>query len=179
VKKLDLKGLLKDRIVQVLLFVIIVNVITFVLLWRLDIFVNDDLYDFGLVFSFDWAGDYWYHTGLLWGLLVGSTALSVLSIIPHWQYSQKPNKSSKILGFLLPTLAVVYLGLCVWSLTQVNSIVQNRLYDYGLAASFNWATTYNSISASALALLVTALIALLVPAIRILEIIKIEIETEN
>jgi hypothetical protein len=57
--------------------------------------------------------------------------------------------------------------------------VQNRLYDYGLAASFNWATTYNSISASALALLVTALIALLVPAIRILEIIKIEIETEN
>jgi hypothetical protein len=70
---LDFKGLLRDRFVQVLFFVIVLDVITFVLLWQLDLFVNGTLYDFGLQFSYDWAADYWYFTGLLWGFLIGST----------------------------------------------------------------------------------------------------------
>jgi hypothetical protein len=171
--------MLKDKIVLVLLFVIVLNVITFVLLWRLDVFVNGDLYDYGLVFSQDWAADYWYFNGLLWGFLIGAVALSALSIIPHRQHSIKPNKTTKILGFLLPTLAIVYLGLSVWSLTQLNYIVENRLYEFGLIPNFPWSMIYNLINTTALALLVVAPIVLLIPTIRILEIIKIEIETED
>lgn len=176
---LDFKELIKDRIVQVLLFVVILNVAILVLLWRLDMFVNGDLYNFGLTFSADWAVDYWYYNGLLWAFQGGSAALAVLSIWPHTLHSKKPSSFSKWVGFLLPTLAIVYQGLCIAFLTSINTIVYGRLYDYGLNPNYNWATTYNPISTTTLALMIVALIALVIPAIRTLNIIKIEIEKED
>lgn len=171
---MEFKSLLKDRIVQVLLFVIALNAVAFVLVWRLDIFVHKDLYNYGLIFSYDWAADYWYYSGLLWSFLPEAITLSALSIIPHRQHSQKTSKTTKILCALLPTLAITYQTLCIWSLTQIDAIVKNRLYDYGIPSNFNWATTYNPISATALVFMVTALIALIIPTIRTFDIIEIE-----
>ncbi len=176
---MDFKGLLKDRIVQVLLLVIILNVACFFLIWQLNIFVHGDLYDYGLIFSHDWAQDIWYYNILLWVFLEGATVLAALSIIPHYQHSQKPSKTTKILGFLLPTIAIIYQALSIWSLTQINSIVQNRLYDFGIPNNIYWSSTYNPLSSTALALMAVALIVLIIPAIRTLEIIKIEIEHEE
>ena len=168
------KGLLKDKFVLVLLFVIILNVVVFGLVWRLDVFVNEDLYDYGLQFSANWANDYWYNAKMLWTFLAGTTVLAVLSIIPHYTHSKEPSGFSKWFGFLLPSVAFVYQGLCIVFLTQIDSIVQNRLYDYGLSGNFDWTTTYNPISAIAFALMVIALLTLIVPAMRTLEIIEIE-----
>ncbi len=178
-KILNQKSILGDRVVQVLLFIIFLIVATFVLLWRLDVFVNGDLYDFGLIFSFDWATDYWYFNGLLWGFLGGAAILSVLSIIPQHQYSNKPGKINKILGSFLPILSITYVVVSIWCLTQINVIVHDRLFDFGLSQNFNWAVTYNTFSSASMALLFIILIATLIPAIRTLEIIKIEIETEE
>lgn len=175
----NINGVLRNKIVQVLLFVVVLDVITFVLLWQLDLYVNLTLYDFGLQFSFDWASDYWRYNGLLWGFLLGSMALSVLSIIPHYQFSQKPSKISKVFGFLLPFLAIIYLSLSIWSLRQIDTILQNRLIEFGLPLNFDWGSSYNPLSASALVLMIVSLIALIIPAIRTLEIIKIEIITED
>jgi hypothetical protein len=155
------------------------DAIVFVLLWRLDLFVNGTLYDFGLQFSFNWVADYWYYTGLLGGFLFGSTALSALSIIPHYQYSQKPSRTSKILAFVLPALSIAYMATSIYSLRQIDTLLQNRLIEHGLPTNFNWGNSYNPTSASALTLMVVALIALIKPAIRTLEIIKIEIIQED
>ena len=176
---MDFKGLLKNKFVLVLLFVIILNVIAFVLVWRLDVFVNGDLYDFGLIMSAEWANDYWYNAKMLWTFLAGTTTLVALSIIPHYTHSKEPNKYSKWLGFLLPSVAFVYQGLCIVFLTQISSIVQNRLYDYGLPVNFDLATTYAPLNTAAFALMVLALLALIIPAMRTLEIIEIEIVQEE
>ena len=92
---MDFKGLLKDKFVQVLLFVFVLNVIIFGLLWRLDVFVNTDLYSSGLRFNLDWAKDYWYSRGMVWGFQVGCVMLSAISIIPHYRHSQEPRRFRK------------------------------------------------------------------------------------
>ena len=45
----DFRSLLYNKFVQVLLFVFVLNVGIFGLLWRLDVFVNTDLYSSGSV----------------------------------------------------------------------------------------------------------------------------------
>ena len=167
--------MLKNKFVLVLLFVILLNVVAFGLVWRLDVFVNGDLYDYGLIMSSKWAYDYWYSANMLWTFLAGATALAALSIIPHYLHSKEPSKYSKWLGLLLPTVAFVYQGLCIVFLTQISSIVQHRLYEYGLPVNFDWTTTYAPINTAAFALMVLALLALIIPANRTLEIIEIEI----
>jgi hypothetical protein len=80
---------------------------------------------------------------------------------------------------VLPALAIAYLATSIWSLRQIDTLLQNRLIEHGLPTNFNWANSYNPISASTLTLMVVAILALIIPAIRTLEIIKIEIETED
>jgi hypothetical protein len=41
--------------VLVLLFGVVVNLVVFVLVWRLDFFVHGDLYSYGLIYSRAWA----------------------------------------------------------------------------------------------------------------------------
>ena len=171
--------LLKDRFVLVLLFVMVLNIVAFGLVWRLDVFVNGDLYDFGLIMNSEWANDYWYNAKMLWTFLAGTTALVALSIIPHYMHSKEPSSVSKWLGFLLPSVAFVYQGLCIVFLTQIDSIVQNRLTDYGIPVNFNWATKYAPINTAAFALMVVALLTLILPAMRTLEIIEIELVKEE
>ena len=168
----DFKTLLKHRGVQVLVFVLAMEIVALILLWRLDVFVNIDLYDFGLRFSYDWAADYWYNNGLLWGLHGGAILLVVLSIWPQHQHSKTPTKVSRWFGFLLPTLGVVYEVLCVVFLTRIDFLVQNRLYDFGLIRNFNWSTSFILISLGALALFIAAIVGLTLVSSRTLWMIK-------
>lgn len=165
--------------VQLLLFVILLNVVIFILLWRFDVFVNSELYNFGLVFSYDWASDYWHYNGMVWGFQIGSGILVGLSIIPQHQLSVKPNKTSKYLGFLLPTLAIFYQSISLYFLWQIDSLVQKNLVDFGLIFDAAWTVTYNPYIASTFALMVTSLIALIIPTIRTWGIIEIEIVKEK
>ena len=176
---MDFKSLLKNKFVLVLLFVIVLNVVVFGLVWRLDVFVNGDLYDFGLIMNSDWANDYWYNAKMLWTFLAGATALVALSIIPHYLHSKEPSGFSKWFGFLLPSVGFVYQRLCIVFLTQIDYLVRNRLYDYGLPVNFDWATTYVPMNTAAFALMVVALLTLIIPAMRTLEIIEIELVQEE
>ncbi len=164
---------------MILLFVIILNAVVFVLVWRLDVFVNGDLYDFGLIMNLEWANDYWHSTRLLWAFLAGSTTLAAVSIIPHYNHSQEPTKFTKMFGFLLPTIAIIYQALCIMYLIQIDSIVQNRLIDFGVPSNINWDALYNPVSATALVFMAVAMLALIIPAVRTLEIIEIEVVREE
>jgi hypothetical protein len=164
---LSFKGVLNYKTLLVLLLVVLVNLVAAVLVWRLDLFVHSDLYEYGLVYSLGWADSYWYCTAMIWALLGGATALAVAAIIPHYLHSQKISGFSVWMGFILPVLAIIYQGISVFFLSQKNSMVWNALSDYGLRYDVEWATTYNLISLSALALMVTALVALIIPIVRV------------
>lgn len=163
---------LKDRVVQVLLLVIVLNLVAFVLLWRLDLFVHNDLYDYGLEFSYDWIKDYWYNNQMGWGLLAGSIAIAALMFIPKYIYSQEQTGFSRFVGFLLSSLALVYQGLSIFFLWQVGNIVQSQLYNFGLIPNPSWIFLVNDFNSAILIVMFAGLVALVVPATKNLAIIN-------
>jgi hypothetical protein len=167
-----LASLLKDRAVQVLLLVVVLNLVAFVLLWRLDLIVHVDLYDYGLEFSLDWTADYWYNNAMGWGLLGATTILAVLSFIPKYIYSQEHTRFSRYVGFLLSALALVYQVLSVFFLWEVSNIVQSQLYNFGLIPSPSWIYVIKDLNLAILVLMGAGLIALIVLATKNLEIIN-------
>ena len=176
---LDLKDLLNYKTALLLLSIAAANLIVFVLLWRLDGFVHVDLYNYGLVFNSLWANEYWHLNGLLWTFLAGATALAVVSIVMHYFHSKKPSQLSKWACFFLPVGAMVYQVAAIMYLNQINGVVWNTLYDYGVQYNIDWSATYNPVSMPALTLMTVALLALAIPAIKALDIIKIEIVQED
>ncbi len=165
-------SLVKNGFVRVLLFIVILNLVLFGLLWRLDVFVNVDFYSSGLRFSLDWAQDYWHNRGILWGVQIGCTVLAALSILPHHLRNQKPGKFTRVLCFFLPVIAGIYQVVSIVFLIRVNNIVQNRLGNFGLILNFNWDMLYNPVSATTLALMVTVLFSLAIPVFGGLGLIK-------
>jgi hypothetical protein len=175
----DFKKFLRYKTVLVLLAIIILNAITMALLSRLDSFVNVDLYSYGLTFSYQWADEYWHNNIMLWTFFGAATAIAVTAIVPHFLHSRAPSRFSRLTGFFLPALSLVFQAIGVYFLNQVNNIVWSSLYPYGVQYNIDWATTYNPISMPALTLMVIALLMLLFPAVRALGIIEIEIVHEE
>ncbi len=176
---MDVKNLLNYKSVFVLLFVVVLNVAVSVLLLRLDAFVNVDLYGYGLVFGREWADGYWYSIRMLWTFLLLAEAFAAASIVPHYLHSRAPTRLTRAEGFFLPALALVFQGVGIYFLDRVNSIVWSTLYPYGVRVDIDWATTYNPISMPTLALMVIALLALIIPAVRALGLIEIGIVLED
>ena len=176
---MDFAELREYKTVLVLVCVLVLNVVVMFLLLGLDSFVHGDLYGYGLVFSYNWANLYWHNSLMLWTCVGGATVLAAASIVPHYLHSNGPSRFSKWTGFLLSTLAMVYQGVGIFFFSQINSLVWSGLYDYGLQGDIDWTTTYNPISTPILTLMVVAFLALIIPAVRTLEIIKIEIVDED
>jgi hypothetical protein len=87
------KGLMNFKTVIVLLIIFILSSIAFLVVLRIDLFINKDLYAYGLQFNTLWANDYWYQKNMLLVFLSGTSALSVLSMIPHFDYSNQPTNN--------------------------------------------------------------------------------------
>ena len=163
---------IKDRVVQVSLLVIGLNLVAFVLLWRLDLFVHKDLYNYGLRFSFDWITDYWYNNTMSWSLLAGTIVLTTLSLIPKYIYSKEQTKLSRYIGYLLSALALVYQSLSVFFLLRLSSIVPSQLYNFGLLADPIWISTISNLNSALLILMISGLVSLIVPATKNMSIIN-------
>ncbi|MCW3997577.1 MAG: hypothetical protein NWF10_03290 [Candidatus Bathyarchaeota archaeon] len=95
----------------ILLVIFVFTSIAFLIILRIDLFVHADLYEYGLQFTTLWANDYWYNKNMLLVFLVGSSTLSALLMIPHFDHSKKPTLSSRWTGILLPIISVIYLFL--------------------------------------------------------------------
>jgi hypothetical protein len=172
-------NLLNHKTALVLLFIVVLNAAASVLVWHLDFFVHGDLYAYGLIFSPAWAEEYWYLSKMLWTALVGATVLAAGSIVPDYLQSRAPSRVYRWTSFFLPTVACVYQGLGVWFLSQKDLIARSRLYDYGLPPDFDWVAAYNPASTAVLALMVIVFSALIIPAVKALGIIEIEIVYED
>jgi len=132
---------LNYKTVLVLLFVVVVNIVVSVLLWRLDGFVHVDLYGYGLVFSYDWANEYWDCRWMLWIFLAGSSVFAAISSGLHYLHSNKRSRLPSWGGFFVPVCAMVCQALGVMCLSQINGVVWNKLYDYGVNYDIDWAAT--------------------------------------
>lgn len=173
---MDEKGLFNFKTVIVLLVIFILSSIAFLVILRIDIFVHEDLYNYGLQFSTMWANDYWYHKNMLLVFTAGTAALSTLSMIPHFDYSKKPTTRSKLTGILLPIIAIIYLIFSIGFFLRLDNIIQNILPRYGLSISYAWTTEYWNLNTITISLMAVTLILLVIPAIRTLDLLDFELE---
>ena len=153
------------KAVLVLLFALAVNLVVAFMVWRLDFFVHGDLYAYGLFYSRGWADPYWTCIETLWALLGGATIFASVSAILQYLHNKLPRGLSRWAGVFLSLFALVYEGVSIFFLDQKNLIIWNTLKDYGLKYSGDWATTYNLVSQSAVALMAVTLFALIISAL--------------
>lgn len=170
------KGLMNFKTVIVLLIIFILSSIAFLVVLRIDLFINKDLYAYGLQFNTLWANDYWYQKNMLLVFLSGTSALSVLSMIPHFDYSNQPTTISKWTGALLPTISIIYMIFSISTFLRIDDIIQNILPQYGLNISYIWTSDYWNLNSIALTLMIASLLLLIIPTIRTSEILALELK---
>ncbi len=174
-------GLLNYKTLLVLLFVVSFNVGVSVLLWQLDVFVHVDLYNYGLIFDYQWAGRIWRYNLACWTFILGATGFAVVAMAPHYLISNelKPHRFLLLASFIISAFALVFEGLSIFFLSQIDSIVGSLLYDFGIPSNFDWSLTYEPLIGTAYALTAISLVALMIPAVRSLGIVEIEIIEED
>ena len=111
------------NILFLLLLAIVLNIIGFLLILRIDSFVHVDLYNYGLIFDNDWAKNYWFFKDLLLTFLSGSIIISILSLIPHYDHNTKPTSFSKWAS--RPDSQIVNIG-TTKSLIKTRTIARKR-----------------------------------------------------
>jgi len=173
--------LLKHKTLLILLFVVFLNVAVFVLLGQLNGFVHGDMYDYGLIFSYEWMNGVWHYNLSCWTFIIGATAFTAFAMVPHYMIGKEevPSYFLVIVGFLLPVLGCVYEGLSIFYLNQIDFIVRNSFFDFGIPLSFDWSVTYDPVIGAAYALMTISVVVLIIPAVRALGIINIDIVNED
>ena len=170
--------MLEFKTVIVLLVILVLNGVAFFYLLQMDRFVHNDLYSYGLVFSYSWAEEYWRCNQLAWTFLAGASALAAFSIVPHYMHSRESSRFLKGVGFFLPTLALAYQVLSIFFLGQTDAVVLNTLNLQGIADTIDLTLVYNPVVGTAFALMGITVVMLFIPMIRALDIIEIEIVEE-
>jgi len=110
---------------------------------HLDQVVHEDLYQHGLRFSYDWAGQYWTYSVWMDSFLTIALLGTVTSAILHLVYVRK-GKINLIRYDCCFLLAIVIVAnfLCVFFLTRLNGLVHTDLYKFGLQFSAEWTQKY-------------------------------------
>lgn len=174
-------GLLNYKTLFVLLFVVFLNAGISVLLWQLDVFVHHNLYDYGLIFSYDWAERVWHNNLSCWVFVIGASALTVVAMVPHYFKSRElePSRLLGLSGFLLSVLALIFEGIGIFFLNQLDFAIRNSLYDFGISSSFDWSITFEPLIGAAYFLMAVSMLALIIPTVRSLGIVEIEVTDED
>jgi hypothetical protein len=133
--------------------------------YRLDFLVSNDLYQYGLWFSQDWATTY---ADLLWSsksiVLVAATLSGVVTLLLLLSVLRPASDTEdtrvggvpKALTVLLLSLASGLVAASMIFVSRLDFLVHNDLYQYGLWFSLDWATPYWQNLAILQALLMTA-----------------------
>ena len=112
------------------------------LLQFLDLIVHGDLYNYGLIFSYEWANQYWNYSSLIRNSILISIPIIIVAIIfVIIQVTSARNFIKSISSSLIVT-RIFFMVLSFFSLIQIDRIVNSSLYDYGLNFSFEWAGPY-------------------------------------
>ena len=166
--------LLEHKTLLILLFAVVLNVAVFVLLEQLNAFIHGDMYDYGLIYSYEWAQGIWHYNLSCWTFIIGATAFTAFAMVPHYMIDTElvPSYFLVIVGFLLPVLACVYEGLGIFYLSQMDFIVRTSFFDFGIPSSFDWSVAYDPVIGVAYTLMIISIVVLMIPGVRALWILK-------
>jgi hypothetical protein len=109
---------------------------------RIDTIVNGDLYKYGLQFNYAWAGQYWTYSYLFIGSLTIAIIFTAISIASFSFYVRKHSSVSRVACYVFLTVGTVLTFFSIYLFYNIDYIVHNDLYLYGLHFSINWATNY-------------------------------------
>jgi hypothetical protein len=121
-----------------------------VMVSRLDFLVHNDLYQYGLFFSQEWATPY---TEFIWSVQTSltiaatlsgvSTILILISFVRHVSEKESPVVGMmKVITILFIAVANGLIVFSLFVLSRLDFLVHNDLYQYGLIFSQEWATPY-------------------------------------
>jgi hypothetical protein len=116
--------------------------ICYYLLQFVDLLVNVDLYGYGLIFSYDWANQYWNYSDLIRNSIFIFILITVLLVIFIIVQYVLPKNSVKIVNSILYSARIFIILFSIFSLIRLDSIINNSLYNYGLQFSYSWAGPY-------------------------------------
>jgi hypothetical protein len=136
-------SILTKAIIILLMLVVVLNILSLFVINNLNLnIVNSELYDYGLVFSLGWAGEYWSYLNLLFISISTCIALAVLSALSLFFLGKTQSNGPRAFSsFTLALGAVVnFLSLIVFFL--IDNIVNSNLYNYSLQFNLNWYGPY-------------------------------------
>ena len=112
---------------------------SYFLLGFLDSVVHGDLYSHGLVFSYEWASNYWAYSDLLRTFFVASIIFAIIAIITIIIQIASHKTSIKYISSSFLLINIFFMLFCFVLLTRIDFIVNNTLYNFGLQFSYDWA----------------------------------------
>jgi hypothetical protein len=122
--------------------VFLFNSASLLLYLQVDNIVHIDLYDYGLQFSLNWGFAYWNQLRMFRIFMVMSIALLLSTIITLYAYGKFGNAFSRRLCILLPLVAANLIAISTVTVLNIDRIVNNMLYQYGLQLNGAWLFNY-------------------------------------
>ena len=116
--------------------------ICYYLLQFIDLIVHGDLYGYGLVFSYDWANQYWNITATIrssMNIMFFLLAISLVLTVINFHNFKKVLKITLCSIFIVGIIPVAY---SVFLLSRLDFIVTSDLYIFGLQYASLWAEKY-------------------------------------
>lgn len=159
---MDSRRLFKIKIVMALLSsVVVANVVALFVYSRIDNVVHVSLYGYGLQFSDEWAAGYWSNYKFFLGSLESALILLGLALGALYFYSMDEDELSRWIGILSSAIAGGCTLLSAYFVFNIDWVVNNTLYQYGLQFDLGWAGSYWLITRATIALtVVSALISI-------------------
>jgi hypothetical protein len=141
------------------------SVVIYTLLNQLDILVNSTLYRYGLQFSLEWITPYWTFLRVALAFLAGIVALKLFSTA-YIVFSRKVENYKVNIPLVTNGIVVGMAVAAIFFLYQLDTLVNNTLYDYGLLFNTDWATPFWNLHKLVLALLGCIIVANIFSSIR-------------
>jgi len=116
--------------------------ICYYLLQFVDLIVHGDLYGYGLVFSYEWANQYWNYSTLMRDSILISILLITLAVFFIIIQIMANKHFIKYLISVLLVTSIFFVIFSLFFLIRLDFIVNNSLYNYGLQFSYEWTTPY-------------------------------------
>lgn len=152
----------KQKIILTLLLAVsILEGISLILFNRIDSIINTDLYNYGLRFSPVWATRYWNTSYLYQELLVITIIIVGLSMLVLLLPVKMHQTASKAVSLFLVATATIIIIFSLHLFYNLDYLVNNDLYSYGLQFSPGWIPNYWTYAHSTVSIAIIIVIMML------------------
>jgi hypothetical protein len=136
---------LTKAIIILLTAAIVLNILSIFVINNVNInIVNSTLYDYGLEFSWNWAGQYWSYSNLLLGSVASCIILIALAWASLFFLGKTQGNGPRLFGYFTLALGTAVNFLSIIAFLLIDKIVNTDLYSYSLQFNLSWYEPYFS-----------------------------------